>query len=303
MKKMTTESEIGKLLDFKALARIRYPAVHRRIPSFLYRIVSLLVQGKKINDMYDVIRHLDKYAFAQGVLDYMGISVKVEGLGNLPKGGNPIIISNHPTGMLDGIVLLRILGSRYPRLKVLANDILMGIPNLKPFFLPVDKIQSSPRKYLREIRELLSGQNPLISFPAGLVARPMGGVITDVPWNYGFVRWARKYQRDIVPVHISGRNSDFFYRFSRIRKRLGIRTNLEMFILIRELFKKSGSEVVVKIAPVVPWQRLESKGSTSQWGARIRRYVYLHGACSSASRHNHRNHPRSKAKITENASF
>ena len=46
-------------------------------------------------------------------------------------------------------------------------------------------------------------------FPAGLNSRKRkDGTIHDLPWKKTFISKSVEYQRDVVPIHFGGRNSD-----------------------------------------------------------------------------------------------
>ena len=69
---------------------------------------------------------------------------------------------------------------------------------------------------------------------------------------------AKKYNRDIVPVHFEGRNSNFFYRLAKIRKALGIKFNIEMIFLPDEMFRQKNSIFEVTIGKPIPIGSIDS---------------------------------------------
>ena len=77
----------------------------------------------------------------------------------------------------------------------------------------------------------------MIMFPAGLCSRRRNGVIRDLEWKKTFIVKSVQAQRDVVPVHFGGRNSDFFYNLANICKALGIKFNIAMLYLADEMFK------------------------------------------------------------------
>jgi putative hemolysin len=92
----------------------------------------------------------------------------------------------------------------------------------------------------QDIQAMYASEQPILLFPAGRTARFRDHRLQDFPWAKSFVKKSREFQRPIVPVHISGRNSRFFYFIWRARTFLGIKPNLEMFLLVDELFKQRG---------------------------------------------------------------
>ena len=62
-------------------------------------------------------------------------------------------------------------------------------------------------------------------------------MIRDLDWKKTFVVKSVQTQRDVMPVHFGGRNSDFFYNLANICKALGIKFNIVMLYLADEMFK------------------------------------------------------------------
>jgi putative hemolysin len=111
-------------------------------------------------------------------------------------------------------------------------------------------------------------------FPAGLVSRKQKGIIRDLEWKKNFVRKAIQHKRDIVPVNISGKNTNFFYRFANIRKKLGIKANIEMLYLPNEMFKQHGENLIIKFGAPIPWQKLKETGTPESWAMKIKEKSY-----------------------------
>ena len=81
-------------------------------------------------------------------------------------------------------------------------------------------------------------------------------------------------QRDIVPIHFGGRNSDFFYRLANWSKRLGIKFNLAMLYLVDELYHHQHSTFDIHIGKPISWQSFTTEKSPTQWAAEVRKLVY-----------------------------
>ena len=186
-----------------------------------------------------------------------------------------MFVSNHPLGGLDGLALISLLGNRYNRqIKFLVNDLLMAVEPLRGVFLPVNKYGSQSRDAAAQIDEALQSDNQFITFPAGLCSRMQpDGSIADLPWQKAAVSHAVNYNRDIVPVYFDACNSRFFYRFAKWRKKLGIKFNIELIFLPKEMIKKSGCTLHAVIGKPIPWTSLDSS-HPKQEAARLRDIVY-----------------------------
>ena len=89
-----------------------------------------------------------------------------------------------------------------------------------------------------------------------------------------FVTKSKAYQRDIVPVHIEGRNSNFFYNLARLRKRLGIKVNIEMAFLVDEFFKQRNKQLTITFGKPIPYQTFDRRFTDAQWAEKLRTFSY-----------------------------
>ncbi len=155
----------------------------------------------------------------------------------------------------------------------MVNDLLMAVEPLRDVFLPVNKYGSQSRAAATQIEQALKGDNQFITFPAGLCSRMQpDGAIADLPWQKSAIVHAVAHQRDVVPVFFDAHNSKFFYRFAKWRKKLGIKFNIELIFLPKEMIKKCGSTLRVIIGEPIPWNTLDAK-RPKQEAARLRQAV------------------------------
>ena len=134
---------------------------------------------------------------------------------------------------MDGMMLADKLIDRFGDVRVVVNDLLMHVEPLRPLWIPVNKHGAQNAACARRFDEALFGELPILTFPAGLCSRRIDGRIADPEWKTSFLKKAYASQRQIVPVFVEGRLSDFFYNVDRFRKALGIRFNIEMLWLPR----------------------------------------------------------------------
>ena len=203
-----------------------------------------------------------------------GVTVSHEGLENLPSSGGCIVVSNHPIGGLDGMALLQVIGEKRRDARFMVNDLLMNIRNLEDLFIGVNKHGKNQAQTLAEIDSVFAGSGVMAIFPAGLVSRKNHGIIRDLTWKKTFVTKAKQYNRLIIPVHISGRNSDFFYNLARWRNLLGIRANIEMFYLMDEMYHQLGKNLHLKFGHPIPPDRLSPQLSDHAWAQKIKEHIY-----------------------------
>jgi putative hemolysin len=196
---------------------------------------------------------------------------------HLPSDGRAYIFaSNHPLGGLDGICLAALLGERYDsNICYLVNDLLLFIPNLQSIFIPINKHGAQGREAALRMDAAFRSDRQILTFPAGLCSRKMHGHIRDTEWKKSFIQKAVKYQRDIVPIHFEGRNSDFFYRLANMRKLAGIQMNVEMLFLPDEMFKNKHQSFRIRIGEPIPWQTFDRTKCWNEWAEWVKEKVYL----------------------------
>jgi len=135
-------------------------------------------------------------------------------LKNIPQKGSCIFICNHPTGMLDGIVLIDLLSRIRPDVKFLGNFLLGRMNVLENFFIEVDPFNSNNSRNIKGIKLALQhvkDGNCLAIFPAGEVSTVHGVRIQDKKWPASIMKFIRKANVPVVPMFMSGKNSPIFH--------------------------------------------------------------------------------------------
>ena len=261
-------------IDVDKVLRTRLPRHYRYIPRFAVRWLERTICQDQLNAILLKMAGKDSVDAASAALTEMGITIDEKGLEQLPE-GRYMFVSNHPLGGLDGLALISLIGNRYERhIKFLVNDLLMAVEPLRGVFLPVNKYGSQSRATATQIEEALKSDDQFITFPAGLCSRMQpDGTIADLPWQKAAVNHAVNYQRDIVPIYFDACNSKFFYRFAKWRKKLGIKFNIELIFLPKEMIKQCGSTLHVIIGEPIPWTSLDARAPKKE-AARLRDIVY-----------------------------
>ena len=151
------------------------------------------------------------------------------------------------------------------------------LAHLKPltqFFVPVNNLSSKQSRDLGvRIAEMFASDQQVLVFPAGLCAREIKGKITEMPWKKMFITQSRRHQRDVVPVHISGHNSKWFFFLAKVSRLLRLKINIGMLFLVDELFKQCGNEFVITFGKPVPYETFDRSKSDLQWATEIREQV------------------------------
>lgn len=244
------------------------------LPWFVKRYLKRIIHEREFNAMLPRINSYYKADFARAAMDDMGIKMRFKGLENIPTDHSIIVSANHPLGGVDGLALIVAVGEVREDIRFLVNDVLLNVENLKGLFVPVNKFGSNPREASKIIEETYAQDVAILNFPSGLVSRKQKHGIADLEWKKSFIARSIKYQKDVLPAHISGRNSPRFYRISRLRQMLGIQSNIEMMFLADEMLRQSGKTITVTFGQPIPWQTFDKSKTHSEWANMVKERVY-----------------------------
>lgn len=267
-------SNIFKPINVKQLFQKKNPALAKIMPGFVFKYITRILHLNFFNDFMKRNSHLKGIAFVNQAIKEFNIKEQVHGLINIPDSGRFIFASNHPLGGFDAFLLMRCVDEQLGKLKFLTNDILLGIPSLRPMFIPINKHGGNTREALEILNNTYNSDEQILIFPAGLASRKIKGKIIDLEWKKHFIAKAVKHERDIIPVFIGGRNSKRFYRLASIRKFLHIKWNIEMFFLPDELMKHRNSEVPIYFGKPIPYQTFDKSKTLQEWTDWVKDRVY-----------------------------
>ena len=119
-----------------------------------------------------------------------------------------------------------------------------------------------------------SDKNKPITTIADIFCAKIKGRVMDLPWQKNFIMKAVKHKRDIIPVHFSGHNTNFFYRLANIRRLLGIKANIEMLYLVDETYRHRNEELFVKFGPSISCKTFDKSKKPPEWAKWVKEKVY-----------------------------
>ena len=245
-----------------------YPYLPHPFKSLIKSVLHEKQVNKLLNDFQDE-KDLD---FINQLLNYFNISINTQFKIPLEKIKRCIFVCNHPTGIIDGLIVMNILNKAHPT-QMITNDILDFVPNIKNLILPVDWLGTINKKQTRSLINAFHSDKHIIIFPAGEVSKFRNFTIEDLDWNPSFIKKAIQFQRDVIPVRISGRNSILFYAVSNLRRFLKMDFNIEIFLLIREIFNKKNNSINVKFGSPISFKTLNRNKMNSETN-RIKNITY-----------------------------
>ena len=263
-------------IDVNAVIASKSDRLAKCAPKFVINWLKKIIHQDELNQILQYSNGSIDVEFADKVLQWLNVksNVKFTNKESLDPSKKYIFVSNHPLGGLDGLTLISLFGKTFGKIKFVVNDILMNIIPLRNIFVPVNKHGKMGKDYGQKIHNAYASDAQVLYFPAGLCSRLIKGEITDLKWHRNFIKQARKYNRDIVPIYFEGRNSMFFYRLAKIRKALGIKFNIEMIFLPDEMFKQKNSIFEVTIGEPIPISAIDSSKTLDEWCLEIRNKCY-----------------------------
>ncbi|KZM48194.1 lysophospholipid acyltransferase family protein [Labrenzia sp. OB1] len=175
---------------------------------------------------------------------------------NLPE-GPLVLIANHPYGIGDGLAILALAEKLDRPFKILINNELLKVPEVRPFSLPVDfeetkealKTNMQTRK---EALRLLKEGTTIIVFPGGGVAtaaKPFGRA-QELPWKTFTAKMIRSSRATVLPLYFDGQNSWLFHLVSRYS------LTLRLSLLVREFRRIIGSVITARAGQPIPFETL-----------------------------------------------
>lgn len=194
------------------------PKLFRAIKPLLYRILAY----EAAVSLADSIEHKTGQEAFASVAKRLCTRIAVTGLSNLPPSGKCIIISNHPTGLVDGMAVFQAIRDKRPDHVFLANaDALRVIPKGGDIIIPVEWVKAKrslakTKQTLVDTKAALDAGKCVVIFPSGTLARLGLRGIYDQPWQSSAAMLAKKYDAPVIPLKIKARNSWFYYLVSRI---------------------------------------------------------------------------------------
>ncbi|GEO85755.1 MULTISPECIES: GNAT family N-acetyltransferase [Alphaproteobacteria] len=219
---------------------------------FLY---TLLRYAKAIEFANDIANMPGFKAFDY-LSDTLQLDISVRHGERIPDRGGFIMVSNHPTGIADGVAVFDLLKNTRPDMTFFANrDAIRVNPRFAEIIIPVEwreehKSKLKARETLQLTNRAIHEQKAAVLFPSGRIAYWANGRLNERPWKTSAVGLARKYNLPILPVHISARNSGLFYWFAKWS------TELRDMTVFHELLNKRGDRFDFTVGQLIEPDRL-----------------------------------------------
>ena len=257
------------------IEKILGPKLRKKLPRFAINFLKRRLHQDQVNEAIMGANPYHGAGFFDEALKYLNITYRTRGEEKLDKDKKYIFVCNHPLGgpeaLIIGSVFHRLYGEGF---QVPVTPIMANLKPLAEFFTPVNNLSSKQSRDLGErIAKMFNSDQQVVVFPAGLCARKIKGKITEMPWKKMFVTQARRYERDVVPVHMSGHNSKWYFFLCKLSKFLRLKINIGMLYLVDELFKQRGNEFVITFGEPIPYTAFDKSKNDREWAAEIQERV------------------------------
>jgi len=246
-----------------------------------------LIQLDKVDHVYQSSSQKSGIEFIDDILLKLKIEYDFnsEDLKNIPQNAPFILVSNHPYGGIDGLILMSIILKKRPDFKVMANYMLQQIPQFKEHLVAIDPFEKGSNSTMnisgiKRSLNLLANGIPIGIFPAGEVSSFQLNKmkVSDKMWHPVVGKLIIKSDVKVIPVYFSGQNSLLFNLLGIINP--GLRTAK----LPSELFNKH-EKIKVRIGKPVSTQTIKEFSDQDQLLRFLRAKTYSLGSSIDVKHH------------------
>ncbi len=240
------------------------------------RFLMLLLRFDKLNRVYNQIGDKKGLAFVDELLNILEINFLYDNeelLKRVPKTGSVVVVSNHPFGGLEGILLIKMLSQVRPDVKIMSTHLLQKIGPISDYFIEEESflkknitIDASTEKASAHLEK----GGLLCFFPAADVSQfDTYRVLTDKEWHYSILKFIKQQKVPVVPIHFQGNNSRFFYLMGNVLP------SLKEMKLPTEILYQHQKPIKIRVGNPIPVTDQDKFNDIHQYGRYLRVKTYL----------------------------
>ncbi|HLK68102.1 MAG TPA: lysophospholipid acyltransferase family protein [Bryobacteraceae bacterium] len=264
-----------------SLAPILPPALRKWAKPIEPALQRLLITDRVLQGLDAARQSRNGAEFAHSLLAHLDIRFEVNDadLQRVPASGAVLTVSNHPFGIVEGLVVLAAMDGVRQDARIVANSMLGEIEELRASLILVNPFETPGAREenyapLREARGWLAQGGLLAVFPAGEVASLnwKERAVTDPEWKTTAARLALHAHCPVVPMYFAGSNGVPFQLAGTLHPAL------RTLSLVHQLQNLSGKTVRLRIGRPIPHSVLEGyrdPGRTTDY-LRSRTYFLAH---------------------------
>lgn len=219
---------------------------------FLYTILNY----RRAIEFADTVANMPGFHAFEFLSSALNLDVAVCKAERIPEKGGFLLVSNHPTGIADGVAVFDLLKQRRPDMMFFANrDAIRVNPRFVEMIIPVEwreehKSKLKTRETLQITNRAIAEGKAAVLFPSGRIAYWADGRLNERPWKMSAVSLARKYELPILPVHMKARNSGLFYWLAKWS------TELRDMTVFHELLNKKSNRFEFTVGTMIRPEQL-----------------------------------------------
>ncbi len=240
--------------------------------------IMKLTKINEVNALYDRLKNKDGKDFFDSFVKERDLKYVVfeEDLAKIPKTGPFVLVSNHPLGAIDGILMGKILTEIRPDFKIMGNFLLEKIEPLKPFVIPVNPFDGRKEAFnsmngMRETLRHLKDGGCIGIFPAGEVSNKNNELkeIRDKEWEKPALKLIKMANVPVVPMYFHAKNSQLFYQVAKIHP------DLQTLLLPAEMMHKRDKPIRIRIGKPVSVKVLKELDTAEELGEFLQNKIYM----------------------------
>ncbi|MBD8018710.1 lysophospholipid acyltransferase family protein [Kaistella pullorum] len=266
---LITENDLIAAAGLNRLGFLKNP-----VASAIMRLTKI----SEVNKLYDILKDKKGKDFFDAFVRERGLKYIVfeEDLEKIPKTGPFILVSNHPLGAIDGILMTKVLTEIRPDFKVMGNFLLEKIKPMEPYVIPVNPFESrkevrSSAAGMRETLKHLQNGGCVGIFPAGEVSNKNNDFneIHDRAWEKPALKLIKAAKVPVVPMYFHAKNSRLFYQLAKLHP------ELQTLMLPAEMMHKREKPIRIRVGKPVPTRALEDHDTIEEMGEFLQNKIYM----------------------------
>lgn len=261
------------LINAAGLSKLRI--LKNPVASALMEITKL----NEVNTLYDKLKDKKGKDFFDAFVDERGLQYIVfeEDLAKIPKTGPFIVVSNHPLGAIDGVLMCKVISEIRPDFKVMGNFLLEKIKPMEDYVISVNpfggdrkNIRNSANGMRETLRHLENG-GCIGIFPAGEVSNKNNpeNEVRDKEWETPALKLIKNAKVPVVPMYFHAKNSRTFYNVAKVHP------DFQTLMLPAEMMRDRDEPIRIRFGKPVTVKQLDDQETTKELGEFLQKKIYM----------------------------